>query len=400
MAERSDVSQGCHRRSLSTLPHEILHLILDYLSCPDFNSFVQSCRWASQFNGRLYDDNDILFYAAKWDKPKLAEIALKATTNVNRREPKLKITALAMAFERASSGVAKLILQHPDIDVSLKTNGVPLLVSAASRERELWSMVLDRTLYINLNERWSTGGTPLTQAIDAGNTELACLLLERQADAFTRDGFHNMSPLEHAARRGNVTIAELLLQGNAKAQIANSPGVLAIAADSGSVEMAELLYNNGAGVNEKYPCWTAEDIECASETDESEQASTDESEPYADECRWPHRGRTALVIAAHRGRGNLVEWLLDRDEIQLNSTISQDALYWAVLGSMDECVLRLLRSPKVSVADEWLRGLRRTMPNPHFGQIQSILGLCIGTSAAEYQQALRGTQIEARKTML
>lgn len=51
----------------------------------------------------------------------LAEIALKATNNVNRREPKLKITALAMAFERASSDVAKLILQHPDIDVSLKT---------------------------------------------------------------------------------------------------------------------------------------------------------------------------------------------------------------------------------------------------------------------------------------
>ncbi|EJP61135.1 ankyrin repeat protein [Beauveria bassiana ARSEF 2860] len=274
---------------------------------------------------RLYN-NDILFYAAKWDKLELAKIALRATKNVNKREPERKVTALAMAFENGFDDVAKLILREPDVD----------------------------------------------------------------ADAFARGGSRNMTPLEHAARTGNVEIAKLLLQSNAKAQIKNSPGVLAIAAESGSVEMAELLYNNGSCVNEEYPCWTAEDIECASETDGSEQsASTDESEPYDDECRWPNRGRTALVIAACGRRAHLVEWLLNRNEIQLNSAISQDALSEAVLSNEDECLLRLLRSPKVSVADEWLEKLHRNMPNPHLYQTRSILGLCIGKSAAEYRQALQ-----------
>lgn len=63
-----------------------------------------------------------------------------------------------------------------------------------------------------------------------------------------------MTPLEHAARRGNVTIAKLLLQSSAKAQIGNSLGVLAVAAESSSMEIAELLCNNGAGVNEEYRC--------------------------------------------------------------------------------------------------------------------------------------------------
>ncbi|PMB65594.1 26S proteasome non-ATPase regulatory subunit 10 [Beauveria bassiana] len=270
---------------------------------------------------------------------------------------------------------------------------MPLFDWAACKEKELWSMLLERTNDINLNERWPRGGgTPLTEAIDAGNTELARLLLERQADAFARGGSRNMTPLEHAARKGNVEIAKLLLQSNAKAQTKNSPGVLAIAAESGSVEMAELLYNNGACVNEEYPCWTAGDIECASETDGSEQsASTDESEPYDDKCRWPNRGRTALVHGACGRRAHLVEWLLNRNEIQLNSAISQDALIEAVLSNEDECLLRLLRSPKVSVADEWLEKLHRNMPNPHLYQTRSILGLCIGKSAAKYRQALQGT---------
>lgn len=111
-----------------------------------------------------------------------------------------------------------------------------------------------------------------------------------------------MTAFEYAARRGNVEILKLLLQRDAKAQIANSPGVIAIAADFGSVEVAEFLYNNGADVNEEYPCWTAEDIQ-----------HDNEGEGELDvRARWPDHGRTALVIAA-QGRADFVEWLLNCD---------------------------------------------------------------------------------------
>ncbi|TQW01895.1 general amidase GmdA [Cordyceps javanica] len=186
----------------------------------------------------------------------------------------------------------------PGIDVSCKANGLQIWYYAAARSKEVWSMILERTDDINLNNG-SRDRPPLTEAIIHRNTELARLLLKRPVDTFIRDSFENMTAFEHAARMGNVEILKLLLQSDAKAQIANSPGVIAIAAKYCSVEVAELLYNNGADVNEEYPCWTAEDIQYDNDLDDSDQASTstDESELNAEE-RWPDRGRTALVIAA------------------------------------------------------------------------------------------------------
>lgn len=401
MPDRFDVSQRRPRRSLLTLPREIIHLILNSLSCREFNNVVRTCREAYKFNGRLYNDNRILFYAAKWNEKDLAQIALKFTADVNEREPEQRLTALATALFSSSDDVATLILQQPGIDVSCKANGIQIWYYAAARPKEVWSMILERTNDINLNNG-SRDSPPLTEAINHRNTELALLLLERPVDIFIRDCFWNMTAFEHAARMGNVEILKLLLQSDARAQIANSPGVIAIAADFGSVEVVELLYNNGADVNEEYPCWTAEDIQYDNDLDDSDQASTstDESELNV-KTRWPNRGRTALVIAAN-GRADLVEWLLNCDEIQLNSTILQGALSMAVLGYKDECLLRLLRSPKVNVTDEQLKDLHRIAPKvyvtdrlgrtapktDHF-RGWAILESCIGKPAAEYRQALK-----------
>lgn len=233
MAECSEISQKYHKTLLFTLPPELIGRILDILSCRDANSLVQTCRWGCHFNEMLYNKKGALFYAAKRGGLDCAKKALEFTDNVNRREPETKITALATALECDQDDIAKLILGHTDIDVSFKVNGVLLFQYAAKKKEEVWSMLLKRTKDSNLNDRSTFGATPLTAAIDAGNTELACLLLGRQADAFTRGGYKNMSPLELAAQRGNKDIVERLLESNANGQIANSPGVLAIAAEGG-----------------------------------------------------------------------------------------------------------------------------------------------------------------------
>lgn len=132
-------------------------------------------------------------------------------------------------------------------------------------------------------------------------------------------------------------------------------------------------------MNEKYPDWTT--------TDES-----NESEPD-DKHRWPYRGQTALVIAANEGHAGLVEWLLSCHEIESDSTTSQKALIGSVRRYNAECVLKLLRSPKVSVTDECLTWLHLCTTDPDFREIHSILGLCIGRLAADYRLRLQGIEL-------
>ena len=101
---------------------------------------------------------------------------------------------------------------------------------------------------------WLHAASPLHHAIQAGNTDLARLLVENGAEvgAIDSDG---LAPLHLAAVQGERLLVELLLTSGADVDVRSAHGFtpLHLAVEGGFVEVAELLISYGADVNAAAP---------------------------------------------------------------------------------------------------------------------------------------------------
>ncbi|MEC8882674.1 MAG: ankyrin repeat domain-containing protein [Pseudomonadota bacterium] len=100
------------------------------------------------------------------------------------------------------------------------------------------------------NVKNSTGKTPLMYAAEAGNLDLATLLIQNGADVHATDQTEK-TPLMYAAEVGDIELATLLIHNgadvNATDQTGNTPLMYAAAADN--IDLATLLLHNGAAVD-------------------------------------------------------------------------------------------------------------------------------------------------------
>ena len=113
---------------------------------------------------------------------------------------------------------------------------------------------VDKLLRIgtDVNEKDTSGDTPLAWAAWNNHPDVAQLLLNKGADVNTRNNT-SMTPLHYAALTGHVGVAEILLKNGADVTVKDTSGYTPqhFAAAFGHPDFVTLLLSKGAEVNAK-----------------------------------------------------------------------------------------------------------------------------------------------------
>jgi uncharacterized protein len=134
----------------------------------------------------------------------------------------------------------------------------------------------------DVNASHGDGMSALHWAAEAGDAEMAAMLVEAGANVKSVTRIGHYTSLHLAARGGSAAVAGILLEAGADVNARTVPGEttpLHLAAASGSAETVELLLSRGADVN-------------------------------AREAEW---GQTPLIFAAARNRAEAIRILLEND---------------------------------------------------------------------------------------
>lgn len=157
-------------------------------------------------------------------------------------------TALMRAVYRRQQDIVRLLLEH-GADPDIRTpEGNSILVNAARvGDRGIVEMLLDKGVDINSQENDPKGVTPLNIAAYRENVQVAELLLDRGAD-FTIASSTGYTPLLSAVKSGNMAIARMLLAKGADVEARTREGqsALDIAKQNKHQEMVFLLERAGA----------------------------------------------------------------------------------------------------------------------------------------------------------
>ncbi len=168
-------------------------------------------------------------------------------------------------------------------------------------------------LGVDPNEPEADGTTPLMRAVHGRHAEIAELLIAASADVDKANSY-GVTPLYVAARAGDPVATRLLLSAGANANTALPSGetVLMTAANAGNIDVVRALLTGGANVSlldlaEQRA--QARVFESAGYTvARNPTAATNYADVNARE-RW--YGRTALMIAAAEGHGDVVRLLIE-----------------------------------------------------------------------------------------
>jgi ankyrin repeat protein len=181
----------------------------------------------------------------------------------------------------------------------------------------------------------SGAGTPLADAVKAGQHDVVRALIQQKADVNAPEA-DGTTALHWAARADDLEMVQLLLRAGARADAANRNRItpLSLAALSGSRAVVEALVEAGAGVNTRLP-----------------------------------QGQTALMMAARGGNAAVVESLLSRGaEVDARETaLGETALIWAAA----ENHAAVIRTLVARGADVNGRSNAASFPRKEFGDGKS-----------------------------
>jgi ankyrin repeat protein len=129
--------------------------------------------------------------------------------------PKIQINlsnvfSKAAIFRASDIRIAKLFLEHPDIDLNVKSNGIPLVHYYMLKDKQIMEIILKKKEFL-VNEKYRDY-TPLLFAVvneDAIAIELLLNYPKIQVNLATHEG---STPLHLAAEGGHKELVELLLK--------------------------------------------------------------------------------------------------------------------------------------------------------------------------------------------
>jgi ankyrin repeat protein len=181
----------------------------------------------------------------------------------------------------------------------------------------------------------AAGGTPLIDAVRAGNHDAVRALLTQGADVNAPEA-DGTTALHWAVRADQVEMVQTLLRAGARAGVANRNRItpLSLAAQNGSRVVIEALVEAGADVNALLP-----------------------------------QGQTALMMAARGGHAAAVEALLSRgaDPGAREDVLGETALIWAAAENHP----RVIEALVAHGAEVNGRSTPLTFPRPEFGDGKS-----------------------------
>jgi ankyrin repeat protein len=275
------------------------------------------------------------------------------------------LTSLVFAARQGSLDSARLLLAGgADVNQETEYGWTPLLAAIHNRYYRLGVFLLENgadpkrankggwsPLYLATDNRNIEGGDYPTRKADLDHLELIDALLARGADVntrmrsstetrtiFTHQWLHEegATPILRAAQSGDLALVKRLLEHGADAKLATEDGTTALMVAAGigwvegvtyewspaqTLETAELLLDLGVPVN-------AQNLD----------------------------GQTALMGAAHKGRNDVVELLVERGaDLALHDIGSRDTIH----------VLAGLTWQAIDYADGLVRvGVQSAIPHP------------------------------------
>lgn len=183
--------------------------------------------------------HDAFFYAVRFNDLKKIQAMVEQGFDLNAHEASRGETALMVAIREQSYEVFDYLIHHSKIRLDERANnGDTALMLAAYLEQVDWlSELIFAGAQIN-----QAGWTALHYAAAAGDLQIVAVLLEHRADLNSLSPNHT-TPLMMAARKGNVSVAELLLKEGAHLDAKNMQGMTALdfAVESEKKEMQKFL---------------------------------------------------------------------------------------------------------------------------------------------------------------
>ncbi|MDR7305192.1 ankyrin repeat domain-containing protein [Rhodoferax saidenbachensis] len=134
------------------------------------------------------------------------------------------VPGLLIALQEPSPKVAAVLLEHPDLEVEVRTaqDESPLMLAALRGYTELCAKLIERDADVN-----KPGWAPLHYAATNSHIAIMQLLLDNHAyiDAASPNG---STPLMMAAMYGNASAVKMLLEAGADPTLKNGIGLTAI----------------------------------------------------------------------------------------------------------------------------------------------------------------------------
>lgn len=168
--------------------------------------------------------HDAFFYAVRFNDLKKIQDMVEQGFDPNAHELNRGESALMIAIREQSYEVFDYLIHHPKIQLNARANnGDTALMLAAYLEQVDWlSELIFAGAQIN-----QSGWTALHYAAATGDLQIVAVLLEHRADLNALSPNHT-TPLMMAARKGSVSVAELLLKEGARLDVKNMLGMTAL----------------------------------------------------------------------------------------------------------------------------------------------------------------------------
>ena len=242
------------------------------------------------------DGTTALHWASYRDDRASAELLIRAGANVNAAND-LGATPLWTASLNGSAAIVRLLLEAgANPNAALLLGETPLMVASRTGNANVVEQLLTRGA--NVNARGARGQTALMWAVAQKHPDVVKTLLAHRADIHARSD--SWSQMEAVSPHGHPDYNRSIPYGN------NTP--LMFAARVGDLDSARLLVAAGANVNDQ-----------------------------------DARGISVVVLAAHSGFKDLVEFLIDKGADPNSSTAGFTALHEAIM-RRDEALVRSLLS--------------------------------------------------------
>ncbi|MBX9830512.1 ankyrin repeat domain-containing protein [Candidatus Babeliales bacterium] len=191
-----------------------------------------------------------LHHAAGKGLKAMAEFLLSKGADCNKQD-KGGRTPLHYALYYNNTAIAKLLINQPNIDVTIESGGIVALDDA--RDEEMWQLLLDKMTNTDVNKQDGAGKTLLHRAASLGKTGLIPLLLQKGALINQQDRTGN-TPLHCAAQEGYLESVKALLKAGAQVDIKNIAKrtplhLAAISSKPNNDKIIFFLKTKGADVN-------------------------------------------------------------------------------------------------------------------------------------------------------
>lgn len=246
-------------------------------------------------NATEADGSTALMWASYRDDDESARLLIQAGANVNAAND-LGATALWAASMNGSVAIVRRLLQAgANPNLALLAGETPVMVASRSGSADVVDLLLSTGA--NVNARGARGQTALMWAVAQRHSDVVTVLLAHGADVQARSD--EWGYVQAVPPHGRLEYNRNIPHGRDTA--------LMFAARVGDLESARLLVRAGANVH--------------------------------DADAW---GVSALVLAAHSGFGDLVEFLLDMGADANSSAAGFTALHEAIMRRDEKTVMTLL----------------------------------------------------------